>query len=481
MARSATLLAPFRPAPSPTSLLPLPTAAGPRQQTTAPRHQPLGTGVPRTELQRRVDSLAARCGLTSAVMRAESAALHDDWVGGQPPIGGADLVATLRLGARDRARATFDLDRIATALEWAVELHELTGRVLFRPLQHAGDIAASIYNADSLEQLAEFIRRKGSRQRGRIGHKLASDTVDTYVSTVKTLASFEAHCQLVLPETNTILPAASKRDRQQSAPPGERAICRGIRASHLRRLAAMGYDRSSARGMLEWAAALVAWNLLLRGGEIGHVARGEGGDPFDPTRDPTFGAIEFRVPCADSEGQPWLTFDIVPIKDAKARARTCPMGIRRRSRGPLGSDPLCVYDAIVMAWRSATGSSPPAVGRATGALAGRPFFIGRTGRVWDTTDTRALSQRMATALGLAATEFGAKSFRIGGATDWRDVFGPDAQRIITLRGRWASDISLIYQRALLEEQLYGSVAVASACRADLESVVRTWVQPATFR
>ena len=177
VARSATLLASFRPAPIPTSLLPLPTAAGPRQQTTAPRHQPLGTGVPRTELQRLVDSLAARCGLTSAVMRAESAALHDDWVGGQPPIGGADLVATLRLGARDRARATFDLDRIATALEWAVELHELTGRVLFRPLQHAGDIAASIYNADSLEQLAEFIRRKGSRQRGRIGHKLASDKI----------------------------------------------------------------------------------------------------------------------------------------------------------------------------------------------------------------------------------------------------------------------------------------------------------------
>ena len=35
-------------------------------------------------------------------------------------------------------------------------------------------------------------------------------------------------------------------------------------------------------------------------------------------------------------------------------------------------------------------------------------------------------QAMARALGLEPYEFGASSFRIGGATDWRDVFKADA-------------------------------------------------------
>ena len=74
-----------------------------------------------------------------------------------------------------------------------------------------------------------------------------------------------------------------------------------------------------------------------------------------------------------------------------------------------------------------------------------------------------------------------KSFRIGGATDWRDVFGADAERIITQRGRWHSDVAFLYQRALVGAHLRGSAAVGDAQGADLESLCRGWVQPATFR
>ena len=126
---------------------------------------------------------------------------------------------------------------------------------------------------------------------------------------IKTLRNFEAHYNVVLDTTNTVRPRASKTARRQQGPPGERQLERGIRASHLRKLAAMGYDRSSSRGLLEWAAALVAWNLLLRGGELGVVS----GQPFDTSRDATFGAIEWREPCSDSD---WLQGEEIRRKPA---------------------------------------------------------------------------------------------------------------------------------------------------------------------
>ena len=127
------------------------------------------------------------------------------------------------------------------------------------------------------------------------------------------------------------------------------------------------------------------------------------------------------------------------------------------------------------------GREPPTAGRATGPLALRPFFLGPRGDPWTTDDTRRLAMRMAAALGLDPAEFGGKSFRIGGATDWRDVFGADAERIITQRGRWHSDIAHLYQRALAGAHLRGSAAVGDAASADLESLCRGWVQPANFR
>ena len=424
---------------------------------------------------RRVDALAERCGLRGALGEA----IADGWIDGAPPVGGADLVAILRTGSRTRARETLDLDRLGTALEWLSDFITSTGRLPFVPLQHAGDLAASVYNLETLEMLAEYIRRRGSRQRGQEGRPLASDTVDGYISAIKVMRSAETHYRITVDAANVIMPAASKRARQEQGPPGERQLKRGIRAQHLRKLAAAGYDRSSARGMLEWAAALVAWNLLLRGAELGVRP----GKAFDIARDATFGAIEFRAPCADSAGRPWLTWDVVPCKDTTARRRVCPMAVRRRGDASIacGVDPLCVYDAILLAWRTRLGSDPPAEGRVRGEAATRPFFIGRRGGVWSTNDTRTLAQKMAAALGLDPAEFGGKSFRIGGATDWREVFGSDAERIITQRGRWHSDVALLYQRALAEAHLRGSAAVGDTGGADLESLCRGWVQPANFR
>jgi hypothetical protein len=455
------------------------TQAGPRQAA----HQGSGAG-PRAgdeavadpvgeRAMARVTRLATQCHLLGAL----SEAIVDGFVDVDPGPGPQELVKALRDGVRRRARETWDLGRLGTALEWMVDFLADTRRDPFVPLEHAGDLQAAIYNMETLEMFYEYIRVRGSRQHGRRGTPLASDTIAGYVSAIRLLRNQEAHYLITCEAVDVRMGAAAKRTRQTQGPPGARQLRRGLRSKHFRRLVTLGFDRLSLKGLVRWAAALVAHNLLLRGGELGVVDA----KVFDPTRDATFGAIEFKEPSADSDHCEWLTWDVVPIKDTAARRRVCPMAVRRRQRGgSVGTDPLCTFDAIIMAWRAQTGTAPPARGRALGALALQPFFRGANG-VWRTTDTRVLAQDMAVMLGMPATEVGAKSFRIGGATDWRDVFKSDAERIITERGRWDSDIGAIYQRALAEAHLRGSAAVGEADGADLESLCKGWVQPANFR
>ena len=69
-----------------------------------------------------------------------------------------------------------------------------------------------------------------------------------------------------------------------------------------------------------------------------------------------------------------------------------------------------------------------------------------------------------------------------GHSERRDIFGEDyAPQLIRERGRWASDVALIYQRALARGHLSGSARVGDAVGLDLESLCAGWVQPATFR
>ena len=392
------------------------------------------------------------------------------------------LAAELRLGARDRARETWDVERLDTALGWYADfVRDVRREPAFKPLCGLDDVNALVYNQTTLDMLAEYIRRRGSKLKGpRNGSTLRADTIATYVSTIKTLRSFEARHRITDPRANTVGPAAAKRMRQVDGPPGQRQLRLGLRARHLRAIAAAGFNRSSRRGAQQWAAALLAHNLLLRGGELGVVDSAE----FDTSRDLTIGAVEFKEPCPESSWLPWLTVDVVPIKDTHARRRVCPMPVRRRETGgELGSDPMDVYDAVVLAIAARIGRLPPALGRVGGAEAMWPLFTrARGGGAWRTADTRALARDLAARLGLDPNDFGAKSFRVGGATDWRAVFGPrSAEALIRQRGRWCSDVAAIYQRALANEHLGGSAAVGGAGGAELEALCRGWAQPATFR
>eukprot|EP00965_Chrysotila_dentata_P082720 2729401-Pleurochrysis_carterae.AAC.2 len=88
---------------------------------------------------------------------------------------------------------------------------------------------------------------------------------------------------------------------------------------------------------------------------------------------------------------------------------------------------------------------------------------------------------MATALDMAPEEFGGKAWRIGGATDMRDVLGERGISHINQRGRWATDIAQVYQRAIVDQQLRASADIGDARGDDLERMCAGWSQPASFR
>jgi hypothetical protein len=215
----------------------------------------------------------------------------------------------------------------------------------------------------------------------------------------------------------------------------------------------------------------------LRGGEVCCVE----GRPFDAGRDLTFRAIEFREPCRESRQRPWLTLDVVAVKDTVARARVCPMPVRQRGDA---DDVMCPFGAICRLWRARLGEEPPARGRisASRAEATWPMFVSASGLAWDTGDTRALARRFAVELGIAAADVGAKAFRIGGATDMQVYAGCETgAKLIKQRGRWSSDTAEVYQRALAGAHLDASAGIGDAEGLELEALVDGWAQPAQFR
>eukprot|EP00965_Chrysotila_dentata_P256683 6212627-Pleurochrysis_carterae.AAC.1 len=111
-----------------------------------------------------------------------------------------------------------------------------------------------------------------------------------------------------------------------------------------------------------------------------------------------------------------------------------------------------------------------------------PLFMGADGvSPWSSTDSRRVVKAMGAAAGLDPSEFGGKGWRIGGATDMRDILGDGRAAAVQQRGRWATDIAQIYQRAVVDGQLRSSAGMADEAGVDLEALCAEWSQPASFR
>ena len=243
----------------------------------------------------------------------------------------------------------------------------------------------------------------------------------------------------------------------------------------------MGYPRSERRGMVEWAAALTAHNSLLRGGEIGRVDT----DAWDPQRCIAWTSIKWMSPCKESRWRPWLMIYITSIKDVNKDHKRVGLPISRRASWAeqpiLCADPMDTYDAILRVWRTYEDTVPVEYRTYDGP--GRvPFFTGPTGKAWTTSDSHNLARKLASNLGFNPLEFGGKFAQVGGATDMREMLGDASHQIIKQRGRWDSDITAVYQRALVSSMLEASVKIGGmGLSRDMEELEAGWSQPAHFR
>jgi len=420
-----------------------------------------------------LDEVMERLGLNETL----GARLPDEWFGGSSTAGERQLMEDLRASRDRRVEAITDTSRLRTALERFDSFLERTRRVPFVDPARAG---GRRYNQDTLDAFREDVRERGSIARGHEGEAIRGDTVEAMVSAIKTLRCRKELHDVFGAEYQDAARVAAKHMRREDGPSGQRRLCRGLRAHHFRELEAQGYDRSSRRGMVHWAAALLAWNILLRGGELGFPT----GGAFNGTRHLTWASFEWRAPCAESKGLPWLIVWVVPIKDQVARAQAVPMAVRRlagyHEQGEMALD---TYDAVRRVWDAGV-DEVPASERTVGQPSSTPFFTNGEGLPWSTTDTRRLGTEMGARVGIPAAECGAKMFRIGGATEVRVLLGVGgATALIKERGRWASDIGMIYSRALVGDHLDASAAMAQGGveKRALEDVCAGWIQPATFR
>lgn len=81
-----------------------------------------------------------------------------------------------------------------------------------------------------------------------------------------------------------------------------------------------------------------------------------------------------------------------------------------------------------------------------------------------------------------AKDFDARALRIGGATDLYHLFtANEAERIISDRGRWKSDIKDLYSRLSATSTLESSAIMADAKGVDLEAFRHGYVMPAVVR
>eukprot|EP00965_Chrysotila_dentata_P026171 867826-Pleurochrysis_carterae.AAC.1 len=87
---------------------------------------------------------------------------------------------------------TTDNRRLTTALDRWADFLSTSGRVPFVDPAAAGD---DVYNAETVELFAEFVRQRGSVMPGREGEMLRPDTIHDYVSAIRIFRSREARVE----------------------------------------------------------------------------------------------------------------------------------------------------------------------------------------------------------------------------------------------------------------------------------------------
>ena len=325
--------------------------------------------------------------------------------------------------------------------------------------------------------LTAYIREVGSIQKGREGTVLTAGTIKSYVDAIAHEVSVSSLYSIRGDGVDHDGARAAKAMRSDDGTKSQRKLRRGIRAMHFRRAAASGLvDRFSRAGCRRYARCLASHSLFLRGGEPG-VEDDTGVDGFDPESGHICGAsVTWFTGAEIGKEYPAVRVYVMPIKDARKTFKPVPQFIPRRN-GPevaVGADPTCAYDALLMLWRLDFDHLSEA------ELATTPLFRDEKGTVVTTSVMRADARWLATCAGMTSADAescGSTSFRIGGAEDFYDEMGLEAEPAIKERGRWHTDIHQLYQRCTVTRHLDGARRMGDSTGLSLEALGGGWANP----
>ena len=313
---------------------------------------------------------------------------------------------------------------------------------------------------------------------------LRADTICGYISTIRRFTSVGFGCDILVAECQLRAREHAKAMRWDDGPAADRGLRRPIRGEHLEQQAANeAFDKTSSYGKLRWAVVTLAYNLLLRGGDVGRPSSGK---PWsvkhgiawkhvkavwklvEPLERSTLSEATLR------ELQELVAVLVKPCKDTDARKKRYPMLMSWK----VAMRALQQWYECCLQWASPAELESRAVFELPGGV-----------RVVSTKDVATMFKEVAAACHIDTSDVGGAAGRIGGAIDVRCVVGPEElKRLLAERGRWDSDIGFVYSRPDAMRHLWLSESMSGARRLDIESLVNglkiteeAFAQPADMR
>jgi hypothetical protein len=330
-------------------------------------------------------------------------------------------------------------------------------RVLFLRPRQIGDMEAAAHNEWTFILLAQYLLSVPSKKTGK---PVTVETAKSYLSLLKGYLSHSYAFDLLGPSTRLkrLLHALSK-----DPTPRNRKKRRGLRRRHLQLLWELREMRATdVTTVNNWALLVTAWHTLARGGELAPSVKPAG---WNSDLHPSRADVAFKV---TRSGRRYVVLWLRPLKKkGRGSAEKIPILIDEHDGG--GSDAywalrrLFELDPVAPHLRFAV-----------------PLFRRPSGQHVNVSQMRELVRQWITKVvpaPVVASQWGAHSCRVGGATDLAST-GQASALVLQARGRWASDIGKIYARLTRRASLAASRLMQQGSGRDLEELFPAFTQPA---
>ena len=332
-------------------------------------------------------------------------------------------------------------------------------RVLFKSPEGTARSEAAAWNEWTFILFAVYMDTTPS---ARTRRTVKARTVESYISLLKGYLSFSYDFDVLdrAPRLKRLLSEMKLNDPLGLA----RRKRRGLRRRHLRKMwrAHPNVRALTPEAVNAHALLTTAWQVLARGGELAPQVM-----EWTEEKGPSRADLSFQE---TKMGKRYAVLWLRPLKK------------RRGSKEPKVPQYISEYDGggsdAYAALRRLTEFDPvePTVAQHTPLF--RDFGRGRAGRHFTVDAMRSLIRQRMRSIGYAtASDWGAHSCRIGGATDLVAT-GKASPLLLQAKGRWASDIGRIYARMTRRCHLAASELMQSAKGRDVEELLPDFVQAA---